>query len=440
MKMARLPQPGSDNGTWGNVLNDFLLESHESDGSLKSGAVTATTIQNDSVSEAQLSGAVRSKLNNVVTQTDAALMEKFRPLQGITSAITTTIAAGESKAATFIEWHNAADKYRYCGVEPEAVSGDPSLCINNNNTVAQLFVLQPIVLEFWSNATDVRLHGYNIGRGDYWALVDDMRIMPGWLHANFADNYYTWTLTQGSATWRKWRICVTGAFSGISLNAGATIAPTTHNYRIAVVGDSLVQGGVSTQNAVAPGTSGFITAGTAFGEFEQFTGLDVWRLAIYGTGYVAQSDFGANGPFGSSQRVSKLASLPAMDEVIVFGSVNDGPHASPAIISAANAAWSAIKVAQPTAKLTVVGMECFGYVNNDLDTKNAALKSAAGSHADVARFIDLRADSFITGTGHEGAPQGDGNQDAFISADTTHPTHVGSRYWGENLVRLLGRR
>lgn len=33
--MARLPQPGGDDGTWGDVLNDFLNVAHNSDGSLK---------------------------------------------------------------------------------------------------------------------------------------------------------------------------------------------------------------------------------------------------------------------------------------------------------------------------------------------------------------------------------------------------------------------
>lgn len=33
--MARLPQPGGDDGTWGDVLNDFLAQSHNADGSLK---------------------------------------------------------------------------------------------------------------------------------------------------------------------------------------------------------------------------------------------------------------------------------------------------------------------------------------------------------------------------------------------------------------------
>ena len=38
--MARLPQPGSDDGTWGAILNDFLSTSHASDGTLKPAAIT----------------------------------------------------------------------------------------------------------------------------------------------------------------------------------------------------------------------------------------------------------------------------------------------------------------------------------------------------------------------------------------------------------------
>lgn len=34
--MSRLPTPGADNGTWGNVLNDFLQVEHNGDGTLKS--------------------------------------------------------------------------------------------------------------------------------------------------------------------------------------------------------------------------------------------------------------------------------------------------------------------------------------------------------------------------------------------------------------------
>src|SRR5579884_13025 len=33
--MGRLPTPGGDDGTWGQVLNDFLNVEHNNDGSLK---------------------------------------------------------------------------------------------------------------------------------------------------------------------------------------------------------------------------------------------------------------------------------------------------------------------------------------------------------------------------------------------------------------------
>jgi len=62
--VARLPQPGSDQGTWGEILNDFLAQSLDSSGDLKSGvvgsaqlapgAVTTTVIANNSVSTAKL--------------------------------------------------------------------------------------------------------------------------------------------------------------------------------------------------------------------------------------------------------------------------------------------------------------------------------------------------------------------------------------------------
>ncbi|HEV7454898.1 MAG TPA: hypothetical protein VGO07_06595 [Candidatus Saccharimonadales bacterium] len=40
--MARLPQPGGDQGAWGDILNTFLAVEHNSDGTLKSsGAISS---------------------------------------------------------------------------------------------------------------------------------------------------------------------------------------------------------------------------------------------------------------------------------------------------------------------------------------------------------------------------------------------------------------
>lgn len=49
INMARLPIPGSDNGTWGDILNSFLLVELNTDGSLKKAAdisAAVSTAQN----------------------------------------------------------------------------------------------------------------------------------------------------------------------------------------------------------------------------------------------------------------------------------------------------------------------------------------------------------------------------------------------------------
>lgn len=39
--MARLPVPGSDDGTWGTILNEYLSVEHNADGTLKTGGSLA---------------------------------------------------------------------------------------------------------------------------------------------------------------------------------------------------------------------------------------------------------------------------------------------------------------------------------------------------------------------------------------------------------------
>ena len=52
--MARLPQPGSDNGTWGDILNEFLSQSLASSGELKPDSVGSTQLQDNSVTASVL--------------------------------------------------------------------------------------------------------------------------------------------------------------------------------------------------------------------------------------------------------------------------------------------------------------------------------------------------------------------------------------------------
>ena len=43
--MARLPIPGSDEGEWGEILNEYLLQAHANDGSIKPGVVTLDNLE-----------------------------------------------------------------------------------------------------------------------------------------------------------------------------------------------------------------------------------------------------------------------------------------------------------------------------------------------------------------------------------------------------------
>jgi hypothetical protein len=95
--MSRLPQPGLDSGTWGDILNDYLSVVHGSNGSLKAGIVqeahldaavrtklnTAAGVPDDgSITEAKLSTQVQTKLNatsgvaSVNSQTGAVTLTK----------------------------------------------------------------------------------------------------------------------------------------------------------------------------------------------------------------------------------------------------------------------------------------------------------------------------------------------------------------------------
>ena len=63
--MARLPVPGGDEGSWGDVLNLYLLQAHNSDGTLRADAVSSTNISDGSVTDVKVAagaGIAKSKL------------------------------------------------------------------------------------------------------------------------------------------------------------------------------------------------------------------------------------------------------------------------------------------------------------------------------------------------------------------------------------------
>lgn len=75
--MARLPQPGGDDGTWGQVLNDFLSQSHTASGTLKPGVVQASNLAQNAVSNTALaSSSVTEDTLAVSGGTDGQVLTK----------------------------------------------------------------------------------------------------------------------------------------------------------------------------------------------------------------------------------------------------------------------------------------------------------------------------------------------------------------------------
>lgn len=71
--MARLPVPGSDNGVWGNVLNDFLGIEHNTDGSLKIRTDgTFYTKPGSGIPASDMTASVQSTLNAVAGKINAS--------------------------------------------------------------------------------------------------------------------------------------------------------------------------------------------------------------------------------------------------------------------------------------------------------------------------------------------------------------------------------
>jgi hypothetical protein len=64
--MSRLPVPGQDDGTWGDILNDYLSQSLNADGSLKPSSVSATgaySKPSGGIPESDLASAAQTKLD-----------------------------------------------------------------------------------------------------------------------------------------------------------------------------------------------------------------------------------------------------------------------------------------------------------------------------------------------------------------------------------------
>lgn len=116
--MSRLPLPGGDDNTWGDVLNDFLSVAHNSDGTLK--AVSG-------------SGAVRS-ISSVSTATVAAAATgtDYVYLVSGTTTLTLPTAVGNTNRYTAI--NSGSNTVTVNTTGGQTITGSASITIKPNDS------------------------------------------------------------------------------------------------------------------------------------------------------------------------------------------------------------------------------------------------------------------------------------------------------------------
>jgi hypothetical protein len=91
--MARLPVPGSDTNTWGEILNDFLAVEHNTDGSLDASASLSTRISTTG-------GGKEGTAASTATTGATNLSLTSGNVQVLTLAVSTTITLSGATSGT----------------------------------------------------------------------------------------------------------------------------------------------------------------------------------------------------------------------------------------------------------------------------------------------------------------------------------------------------
>jgi hypothetical protein len=153
--MARLPTPGGDENTWGNVLNDFLSASHNADGTLKTSAISSAIGDASSTDKGliQLAGDLGGSATSPTVPGLAAHIADTTSVHGIadTSVLETTSGA-QTKVDTHVNNTTAAHA-------ASAVSFSPTGGIAATDTQAAIAELAGDVT---SHVADTTNHGAGV--------------------------------------------------------------------------------------------------------------------------------------------------------------------------------------------------------------------------------------------------------------------------------------
>lgn len=122
--MARMPTPGGDNGSWGEILNDFLSQAHTNTGALKSDSVDTSHVRDGAITRAKTSSGVQTSLDaadSAIPSSQKGAADGVATLDG-----SSKLAAAQIPAVVATKSTNSADT----GKAIDAYTGAPLVVVS----------------------------------------------------------------------------------------------------------------------------------------------------------------------------------------------------------------------------------------------------------------------------------------------------------------------